>query len=339
MDPRTAIVAIQLQLEDIAEILKGLQDTQKPADNERASLETIQQDLVQQLATLEGQVLVIKLLKTEFDQRAAYKKLLDEEGQAIQDHELAMSMAGMSSSNTQKTSSTDYKAQLDAASGPDDAQWETVKQLYESALKGNDIHSALAEELAQNTADDSAHTHDAMAQGADTAALKSKDLTTCNACMEVVGRKDTLHLQCKHTYCRACLLDLFTSAISETTLFPPRCCKLPIPLEICRIMLPKELIKEFDLKVEELATPNPTYCANADCSKFIRSGKIINDIASCVFCENKTCAQCKKQSHDGLCPSDPHVQLLMDVAKRSKWQQCTNCKNMVELEVGCFHML
>lgn len=73
------ILAIQLQLEDIAEILNDLQGTQKLADNDHASLETIQRGLVQQLATLEGQVLVIKLLEAEFDQRAAYKKLLDEE--------------------------------------------------------------------------------------------------------------------------------------------------------------------------------------------------------------------------------------------------------------------
>ena len=174
MDPRTAIVAIYLQLRDIAEILNGLKDTQKPADNERASLETIQRSLVQQLATLEGQVLVIKLLKAEFEQRTAYKMLLDEEKQAIQDHELAMRMAGMTANSTQKISSTDYKAQLDAASGQDDSQWETAKQLYEYAFEGADVHSAVAEEIAQSTADDCAHTHDAMAQEADTAALKSK---------------------------------------------------------------------------------------------------------------------------------------------------------------------
>ncbi|KAH6633709.1 hypothetical protein C7974DRAFT_309160 [Boeremia exigua] len=154
----------------------------------------------------------------------------------------------------------------------------------------------------------------------------------------MVPKKNTLHLHCTHTYCRTCLLDLFTSSISTPTLFPPRCCKQTIPLETCRVMLPKELVKDFDLKVDELATPNPTYCANADCSKFIRPKDITGDIATCVFCKGKTCAQCKNKGHDGLCPSDPHVQLLMDAAKRSKWQQCTKCSNMVELAQGCFHM-
>jgi hypothetical protein len=30
---------------------------------------------------------------------------------------------------------------------------------------------------------------------------------------------------------------------------------------------------------------------------------------------------------------------LMDLAKRSNWQQCTKCSNMVELTRGCFHMM
>lgn len=198
----------------------------------------------------------------------------------------------MPANNTHKTSSMDYKAQLDAACGHDNAQWETAKKLYKSAFEGNDVHTAVAGGHVQSTVDECAHTHDAVMQGEDTATFKSKDLTECNACIEVVGLKDTLHLQCKHTYRRACLLNLFISAILETTLFPPRFCKLPIPFDICRIMLLKELIKEFDLKIEELATTNPTYCANADCSKFIYSGNIINDIASCVLCETKTCVQC-----------------------------------------------
>ncbi|OAK99240.1 hypothetical protein IQ06DRAFT_204302, partial [Phaeosphaeriaceae sp. SRC1lsM3a] len=163
----------------------------------------------------------------------------------------------------------------------------------------------------------------------------------CCTCMESVLVKETLTLACdpeQHTYCRDCLVHLFKSALVNTTLFPPRCCKKAIPPEICRALLPKELVKAFDLKVEELATPNPTYCSNTNCSKFIRPIQIKAEIGTCAFCNEKTCVRCKSSEHEGLCPKDPHVQLLMDIAKRSKWQQCSKCKNMVELEHGCFHM-
>jgi E3 ubiquitin-protein ligase RNF144 len=207
----------------------------------------------------------------------------------------------------------------------------TANQLYAYTFGGSDIQPASSET-------DSAHSQNFASGQTDSGSLSSRDLVKCNACMEVAGPGETLHLQCEHTYCHACLLNLFASAIADTNLFPPRCCKLPIPLDTCRMVLPKELIKEFDFKVEELATPNPTFCANAECSKFIRTGKIVNDVASCVFCKEKTCVLCKSKSHKGLCPSDPHVQLLMNLAKRSKWQQCTNCHTMVELDRGCFHM-
>jgi E3 ubiquitin-protein ligase RNF144 len=158
---------------------------------------------------------------------------------------------------------------------------------------------------------------------------------------DAVPSKNTLTLRCNpeaHTYCRSCLIDLFTSTINNTALFLPRCCKLPIPLDTCRALLPKALIKKFDLKVGELATPNTIYCFNAECSEFIRPIDIKADGATCSFCAQKTCVFCKCKKHPGLCPSDPHVQLLMDTAKRSRWQQCTKCKNMVELSSGCFHM-
>ena len=98
------------------------------------------------------------------------------------------------------------------------------------------------------------------------------------------------------------------------------------------------MVKEFDLKVEELAHPNPTYCCSIECAQFIRAKDIKNDVGTCVFCKNNTCVLCKGEEHDGLCPKDPHVVLLMDIANRSRWQQCSRCKNMVELAVGCFHM-
>lgn len=337
IDPRTAKVAIQLQLEDIAEILRTIDKSMgQGAIDGVANLDRIQHDLVQQLMELESQILVISILRTEHQERVTIENLLNEEKQIAGDHELAMGLAGLSLSGADTASrplDTPYNDE-------DDAQWEMAKQLYTSAFDQDNIDSAPEENSVQHIVADRSPYQGLRTIAADEArkTLSSEVLAKCNACFEPWPVKDTIHLHCMHIYCRTCLLDLFTSAILNPTLFPPRCCRQPIPLETCRAMLPKELIKDFDLKVEELATPNPTYCANADCSKFIRPKEIVDDIGSCVFCEHKTCIQCKNKSHDGLCPNDPHVQLLMDVAKRSKWQVCNNCNNMVELETGCFHM-
>ncbi|ORY10069.1 hypothetical protein BCR34DRAFT_439487, partial [Clohesyomyces aquaticus] len=165
----------------------------------------------------------------------------------------------------------------------------------------------------------------------------------CVACGDVVPEQDTLTLACKpdpHVYCHMCLCELFTASLFDTELFPPRCCKIPIPLDTCRAILPKHMIKDFDLKVEEMATPNPTYCFQPSCANFIRPRDVDTGkgVGVCVFCASRTCVTCKGKEHNGLCPEDPHVKLLLDVAKRSLWQQCKSCKNMVELTHGCFHM-
>jgi E3 ubiquitin-protein ligase RNF144 len=160
----------------------------------------------------------------------------------------------------------------------------------------------------------------------------------CCACMEMRLKKHTVTLACGHEYCRICHVSLFRNAIADPTLFPPQCCGVPLPLDTSLPLLPGDLVKKFDLKAEELATPNPTHCSNADCAEFIRSQEIEGDVGTCPFCGEETCVQCKSKSHEGFCQSDPEVQRLIDAAKRSRWQQCTKCRNMVELSSGCFHM-
>ena len=283
-------------------------------------------------------------IEPEYNERIAFQELLNEELKAISDHELALSLSGLSITDADRASRAEYKAKLAAAlrkqqdvpgvevaSKTHASASRSAKQLCASASGENGIQSASPET-------DSAQTQNVVVEQTDPGSL-TKNVIKCDACMEVTGIEESLHLQCEHTYCHACLLTLFTSTMLDTTLFPPQCCKFLIPLDACRTVLSEELIKEFELKVEELATPSPTYCANVDCSKFIRLGEIVSGVARCVFCDEDTCVLCKSRSHKGLCPSDPHVQLLMDLAKRSNWQQCTKCSNMVELTRGCFHMM
>lgn len=294
MDPQTAKVAAQLQLRDIADLLDSLYDDAPPPEgDELAALTLTQRNLRQQLARLEDQIIIIQILKAEHDDRVAIEKLLDDEKQAASDHQFALRLAGMSVSDEDAASSTDHEAQLGGADdSDDDTQWEVAKQLYTSAFEEDDSHNAIGGGPVQPGGADRAPLHEVRTVAADQQqhrVLNSEDLIKCDACMEIVSVKTTLRLQCTHNYCRVCLLDLSTSAISNTTLFPPRCCKVPVPLDTCRVMLPRELIKEFDLKVEELATPNPTYCANGDCSRFIQPKDIRRDVRICVFCKETTC--------------------------------------------------
>jgi hypothetical protein len=178
---------------------------------------------------------------------------------------------------------------------------------------------------------------------------KTKDdrfsFRTCSSCLDQHPGRDMLQLACKdkgdsntHAYCRDCLQRLFECSVTDPSHFPPRCCKKIIPAFSCIPFIPQALFARFVAKREELETPNRTYCSNAACSKWIRPSHIEANVATCTNCAHKTCTTCKNRHHDGLCPEDKSVKELMKVARRKRWQTCPNCKEMVELERGCYHI-
>ncbi len=160
----------------------------------------------------------------------------------------------------------------------------------------------------------------------------------CIGCGDKHYSADVSRFPCSHEYCRGCLESLFTASLSDESLFPPRCCNQPIPLESCRTSLPSKLAGEFLAKKAEMETPNRTYCHLPTCSTFIPQQFINGEVATCIRCRKTTCVTCKRPSHEGDCPHDPAVQELLRVAAENGWQQCYSCHRLVELEHGCNHM-
>jgi hypothetical protein len=168
---------------------------------------------------------------------------------------------------------------------------------------------------------------------------------TCSSCLERIPLRDMLQLPCKdkadieaHAYCRDCLTRLFECSIVDSSHFPPRCCSKIIPVFSCIPFLPSAVFSRFVAKREELETLDRTYCSNSTCSSWIRPANIAAGIATCVECVQNTCVTCKKKQHDGLCLEDQDVKKLMNFAKAKRWQTCPKCKEMVELERGCYHI-
>ncbi|KAH4993882.1 hypothetical protein HBH95_050150 [Parastagonospora nodorum] len=168
---------------------------------------------------------------------------------------------------------------------------------------------------------------------------------TCSSCLDMHPMHDMLQLPCKdenepenHAYCRDCLQRLFQSSVTDPSHFPPRCCNRIIPLFSCTPFLTQPLIAKFVERREELGTSDRTYCSNNKCSKWVRPADIQANVGTCAECKEKTCATCKGKQHGGLCPEDKDVKELMSFAKEKRWQTCPNCKEMVELERGCYHI-
>ena len=160
----------------------------------------------------------------------------------------------------------------------------------------------------------------------------------CTACGETKKYFDVISGPCGHEYCRNCLRELFEVSFTDESLFPPRCCRQPISVDSVAIFLTKTIKERFEEREIECNTPNRTYCTNSDCSRFIRAEEIEGDIATCTRCGTRTCTMCKAAEHVGDCPQDTALHAILDLANTENWQRCYNCRNIVQLEVGCNHI-
>lgn len=159
----------------------------------------------------------------------------------------------------------------------------------------------------------------------------------CVACQDI---RETVKLPCEHSYCGECICRLFSDAMVDETLFPPRCCRQHIPVSLVRHLLGFNLAAEFEQKAIEFGTPNRTYCSNAICGAFIEPSNIHGSIGTCprLDCGTQTCVLCKRASHDGDYTHQDPFEDTLRLAQEQGWQRCEHCQTMVELEIGCNHI-
>ncbi|RYP70109.1 hypothetical protein DL769_005086 [Monosporascus sp. CRB-8-3] len=181
-------------------------------------------------------------------------------------------------------------------------------------------------------------------------AQRQQPKRNCEACGERKHFTELARAPCRHEYCRGCLGRLFESATVDETLFPPRCCKQPIPLEQNLIHLHADVVQRFRRKAVEFSTPNRTYCHDGRCGAFVPPSRYVHDdgrgrggvvpaAACCGECGARTCTACKAAAHGGGdCPNDVQLQRVLQLAREQGWQRCQNCWGMVELNTGCNHM-
>jgi E3 ubiquitin-protein ligase RNF144 len=353
LPPATARLVVELQLADINSIMQDLD-----AGDAYAAFDAMQAGLKTALSLLQDQICAMEILRADHDDRVFFDNLVREEIQAEQDHEIARGMCEVTTGETEHSTARpgecfegqdswvgddfqDPDASFGGARAED--QIGKISKDPEPTCCGFDV-----QRIQRVASDPAASYAESSTRQAGKGKGKAKDHTmhiSCSACMEQFAWFAVLELGCKregddthHAYCRGCLIDLFQTSLTDTTLFPPRCCGKYIPVSACVDVLPRELMRQYEDKRVELASPNPVYCSNRYCAKFIKPGSVTADVAVCQSCSTETCTVCKNPKHNGLCPKDPTVQLLMDVAGKQRWQRCPRCRTMVELLVGCYHM-
>ncbi|KAE8307822.1 hypothetical protein BDV41DRAFT_553263 [Aspergillus transmontanensis] len=327
VDQSTADLIVQLQLEDAGfyfESSKG--KTREPTDEELAfqlqneELESVSQFLVDRRMAMSFAAAV------QADGNILDDSVLEEKN-AVKDRNIAHRWTEDGCS----LAPGDHQAHPEESTTLDDETLDKLQILYMFGLEGykNNHGVGIARE------------ETGQAESSAWAAQRSRQsipLHRCVACRDEVEFVNIARVPCRHEYCRSCLEDLFNASMTDESLFPPRCCRQPINVNIARIFLKADLIQRYEKKKIEFETPNRTYCYVPECSTFINTSHIEGEVATCPSCSRTTCTSCKGRAHIGDCPNDSGMQHLLALAQENAWQRCYACWRLVELVHGCNHM-
>ncbi|KAJ5355118.1 uncharacterized protein N7496_012330 [Penicillium cataractarum] len=165
--------------------------------------------------------------------------------------------------------------------------------------------------------------------------LSTAPQCVCVACNDASDEIDIIQAPCAHHYCAVCLVQLVEQSIIDESLFPPRCCRMTLPLSIISVLIGPDLTRRYEEKCIERADPEKTYCSNRTCSAYILPDRVSGYVGTCGKCQAKTCTICKRESHKGRCRTADDD--LLDVAAEQNWQRC-RCGHVVELNTGCNHI-
>ncbi|KAF4762177.1 hypothetical protein N7455_001495 [Penicillium solitum] len=161
-------------------------------------------------------------------------------------------------------------------------------------------------------------------------------LRECVACSESYPESSMIRNSCSHVYCQGCVTHLLRNSLADESLFPPRCCRLPLPLEAARGIIDADLWARFEEKKIEHRDKHRTYCSDPACSRYILPSHVRDTIGTCRVCNRQTCTLCKKITHQGECVDD-RIEVLK-LGKAKGWQRCLSCSHLVELRSGCNHI-
>lgn len=186
-------------------------------------------------------------------------------------------------------------------------------------------------------------------------------LEQCVICFEFIysGQMFSINI-CAHTYCFSCMRKHVEAKLLQGKL--PECphekCGSKLEIESCKKFLTPELYDVMSLRVKEASIPvtEKVYCPFSNCSALMSKTELqehgatssqVTGMRKCVKCYRLLCINCKVPWHDDISCSDymsrfpfqsANEAKLKSLATRKQWRECIECKNLVELAEGCYHI-
>ncbi|KAK0628484.1 hypothetical protein B0T17DRAFT_155157 [Bombardia bombarda] len=203
-----------------------------------------------------------------------------------------------------------------------------------------------------NTAPPDAQVPDEAANNMPTAdATPSRTRFDCAICMTSFDNLsvESFHLPCGHVHCEDCIRANLQVAITSRPFRPMKCCARlePGPLRLL-FLRDKTDLQLYRRRLTEFDTKDKVYCWDPRCNAFIPTALRTPNSAKCPQCLGKTCLWCKGKFHFGPCSLDGfsvtkqrtwHDEALVRLSRVMNWQQCPECKSIVERTYGCDHII
>ncbi|KAF9589786.1 hypothetical protein IFM89_028721 [Coptis chinensis] len=186
----------------------------------------------------------------------------------------------------------------------------------------------------------------------------------CPICCEEKLPSMMINMDCSHKFC-SCCMRTYVEGKLQTCQVPIRCpelkCKCYVSASECRSFLPKTC---YDLLEKALVEANfleseKIYCPFPNCSVLLNPCQCMSTRASssshsetncieCPECQRFICLDCGVPWHSSMsCEEYQNLPIeerdagditLHHLAQNKKWRRCQQCRRMIELTQGCYHM-
>lgn len=191
-----------------------------------------------------------------------------------------------------------------------------------------------------------------------------KSLENCSICCEDKLSLMMVTMKCSHKFCSNCMKTYVDGKVQSCQV-PVRCpelrCKYYISTAECRSFLPLASYQSLERALAEanVVHSDRIYCPYPSCSVLLdpreclsarasSSSQSDNSCVECPVCQKFICVDCGVPWHSSIsCEEYQSLPLeerdaaditLHRLAQNKRWRRCQQCRRMIELTQGCYHM-
>lgn len=189
-------------------------------------------------------------------------------------------------------------------------------------------------------------------------------LENCSICCDEKPVPFMVTLKCSHKFCSHCLRSYADGKVQSCQV-PMRCpqpgCKYCISATECKFFLPFTSFESLEKALSEasIAKSDRIYCPYPNCSVLLDPSECLsarassssqsdNSCVECPVCRRFICVECEVPWHSSMSCEEYQILpveerdasdiTLHRLAQNKRWKRCQQCRRMIELAQGCYHM-